>query len=114
MSLFMRWCFLVVLACGSASASAADFFFKDGDVVVMIGDSITEQHLYSNYVEMWAVTRFPKWKLTFRNVGIGGDTSGGGNNRFARDVVQFKHPDGVGDTSTAGRRESGTNRADGL
>ena len=90
MSLFMRWCFLVVLACGSASASAADFFFKDGDVVVMIGDSITEQHLYSNYVEMWAVTRFPKWKLTFRNVGIGGDTSGGGNNRFARDVVQFK------------------------
>jgi lysophospholipase L1-like esterase len=71
-------------------ALAADFFFKDGDRIVMIGDSITEQHLYSNYVEMWTVTRFPAWNLTFRNTGIGGDTSGGGNNRFKRDVVSYK------------------------
>jgi lysophospholipase L1-like esterase len=70
-------------------APAADFFLKDGDRVVMIGDSITEQHLYSNYVEMWTVTRFPKWKLTFRNTGIGGDTSRGGNGRFKRDVVSY-------------------------
>lgn len=86
----MRWCAIIVLTCCSSAATAADFFFKDGDVVVMIGDSITEQHLYSNYVEMWTVTRFPKWKLTFRNVGIGGDTSAGGNQRFARDVAAFK------------------------
>jgi lysophospholipase L1-like esterase len=66
------------------------FFFKDGDRVVMMGDSITEQHLYSNYVEMWTVTRFPAWNLTFRNVGIGGDRSTGGNSRFARDVVKYK------------------------
>lgn len=71
-------------------ASAQDFFFKDGDRVVMIGDSITEQHLYSNYVEMWTVTRFPKWNITFRNVGIGGDRSVGGNSRFARDVLLHK------------------------
>jgi lysophospholipase L1-like esterase len=63
------------------------FFFKDGDRVVVIGDSITEQHLYSNYVEMWTVTRFPSWKITFRNVGIGGDRSTGGNGRFKRDVL---------------------------
>lgn len=87
---FMRWCAVVVAVCGSVSARAADFFFKDGDVVVMIGDSITEQHLYSNYVEMWTVTRFPNWKLTFRNVGIGGDRSPGGNGRFARDVLLHK------------------------
>ena len=54
------------------------FFLKDGDTVVMMGDSITEQLLYSNYVEMWSVSRFPTWKLTFRNVGIGGDRSTGG------------------------------------
>lgn len=52
---------------------AGEFFFRDGDTIVTIGDSITEQHLYSNYVEMWTVTRIPNWKLTFRNVGIGGD-----------------------------------------
>ena len=86
----LRWCVVVMAVCGAASASAADFFFKDGDVVVMIGDSITEQHLYSNYLEMWTVTRFPNWKLTFRNVGIGGDRSPGGNNRFTRDVLLHK------------------------
>ena len=91
MLLFVRRCATVVLVVlGAASAQAAEFFFKDGDVVVMIGDSITEQHLYSNYVEMWTVTRHPNWKLTFRNVGIGGDRSVGGNSRFARDVLLHK------------------------
>jgi lysophospholipase L1-like esterase len=91
MSQLVRWCLVVLAFSCVRSASAADFFFKDGDVVVMIGDSITEQHLYSNFVEMWTVTRFPHWKLTFRNVGIGGDTSAGGNARFARDVL-LHHP----------------------
>ncbi len=81
---------LAAVALWAAPARAADFFVKDGDTVLMIGDSITEQHLYSNYVEMWTVTRFPAWKLTFRNTGIGGDTSGGGNARFARDVLRYK------------------------
>lgn len=78
---------LLVLAGSPAQGHAEDFFFKDGDRVVMMGDSITEQHLYSNYVEMWTVTRFPAWKITFRNVGIGGDRSVGGNSRFKRDVL---------------------------
>jgi len=86
----MQWCVVVFAAYSSAALQAADFFFKDGDVVVMIGDSITEQHLYSNYVEMWTVTRFPHWKLTFRNVGISGDRSPGGNSRFARDILIHK------------------------
>jgi lysophospholipase L1-like esterase len=90
MSLLARCCVVVIAVFCTASAGAADFFFRDGDVVVMIGDSITEQHLYSNFVEMWTVTRFPNWKLTFRNVGIGGDRSVGGNSRIARDVLLHK------------------------
>jgi lysophospholipase L1-like esterase len=81
---------LVVLASASAARAQESFFFKDGDVVAVVGDSITEQRLYSNYMEMWTVTRFPGWKLTFRNVGIGGDTSTGGNSRFKRDVLAYK------------------------
>lgn len=73
-----------------SAVAAEDFFFRDGDRVVIIGDSITEQHLYSNYVEMWTVSRFPKWNITFRNAGIGGDRSTGGNNRFQRDVLTYK------------------------
>ena len=73
-----------------APAGAGGFFLKDGDTVVVMGDSITEQHLYSNYVEAWTLMRFPAWKISFHNVGIGGDTSGGGNARFARDVLEYK------------------------
>jgi lysophospholipase L1-like esterase len=71
-------------------ARGEEFFFKNGDHVVMMGDSITEQHLYSNYVEMWTVTRFPAWDLKFRNVGIGGDRSVGGNSRFKRDTLPYQ------------------------
>lgn len=81
---------LLALLLIATPAVAQDYFFKDGDVVVMIGDSITEQHLYSNYVEMWVLTRHPAWTLTFRNTGIGGDRSTGGNGRFKRDVLAHK------------------------
>ena len=43
------------------SAGGPGFFFRDGDRVVIIGDSITEQHLHSNYVEIFTVSRFPDW-----------------------------------------------------
>ncbi len=82
---------LIALDCAVMAAdkpaSASEFFFKDGDRIVMMGDSITEQHRYSTYLELWTLTRFPAWNLTFRNVGIGGDGAPGGNNRFKRDVL---------------------------
>lgn len=91
MNFSLRWTLLVSFFSSTIPAAFGDeFFFKDGDRVVMIGDSITEQHLYSNYVEMWTVTRYPHWKITFRNVGIGGDRSVGGNSRFERDVLLHK------------------------
>src|SRR5213082_134169 len=54
---------------------AADFLIHNGDHVVFLGDSITEQRLYTTYIEGYALSRHPDWKLTFRNVGWGGDTS---------------------------------------
>src|SRR5205814_3004770 len=63
------------LFCLIASGIAGDFLIKDGDRVVFLGDSITEQRLYTTYIEAYALTRHPKWKLSFRNVGWGGDTS---------------------------------------
>lgn len=86
----VRWCVVPLVAWATATVDASDFFFQDGDVVVMIGDSITEQHQYSNFVEVWTVTRFPKWKFTFRNIGLAGDRSTGGNARFAKDVLRYK------------------------
>ncbi|MCC2672222.1 MAG: GDSL-like Lipase/Acylhydrolase [Armatimonadetes bacterium] len=87
-----------------AASAQAGFFFRDGDRVVMIGDSITEQHLHSNYVEIYTLSRNPTWKLAFRNAGIGGDTSAGGNGRTVRDVLSF-NPTAV--TITFGMNDAG-------
>src|SRR5262245_59606290 len=54
---------------------AGEFQIRDGDRVVFLGDSITEQRLYTTYIEAYTLTRYPTWKLSFRNVGWGGDTS---------------------------------------
>jgi len=88
----------------AAAQAGGGFFFRDGDRVVMIGDSITEQHLHSNYVESYVVSRFPTWNLAFRNAGIGGDTSTGGNNRTQRDILSF-NPTAV--TITFGMNDAG-------
>ena len=66
---------LIALVVLSSAALAADFLIHNGDRVVFLGDSITEQRLYTTYIEAYALTRHPEWKLSFRNVGWGGDTS---------------------------------------
>lgn len=73
-----------------AGEPAADFFFKKGDRIVFLGDSITEQYQYSSYIELYLTTRFPKWNLSFLNAGIGGDSAGGGANRFQPHVLAEK------------------------
>ena len=66
---------LATTALVSPAARADDFFIHDGDRVVFLGDSITEQRLYTTYIEAYALSRHPTWTLTFRNTGWGGDTS---------------------------------------
>jgi len=66
---------LVFVAIAALNALAAEFLIRDGDRVVFLGDSITEQRLYTTYLEAYALTRHPDWKLSFRNVGWGGDTA---------------------------------------
>jgi lysophospholipase L1-like esterase len=69
--------FFTFLAAASLSIHviAADFFIHDGDRVVFLGDSITEQMLYTTYIEAYALTRHPQWQLSFRNTGWSGDTA---------------------------------------
>jgi len=70
--------------------AADDFFFKDGDRVMFLGDSITEQYHYSSEIEAYLTTRFPKWRLQFLNAGISGDTATGGAGRFKTHVLDEK------------------------
>ena len=62
-------------ALAALCAGAAEFFIHDGDRVVFLGDSITQQKLYTTYIEAYALTRHPDWQLVFRNTGWGGDTA---------------------------------------
>src|SRR5580765_7000523 len=66
---------LVLFLAPGVRSGAGDSQIRDGDRVVFLGDSITEQRLYTTYIEAYALTRHPNWSLTFRNVGWGGDTS---------------------------------------
>jgi len=66
---------LAILVAPLHRADARDFFIHDGDRVVFLGDSITQQQLYTNYIEAYTLSRHPTWNLVFRNVGWGGDTS---------------------------------------
>jgi len=79
----------------ASSALAGDFIIHNNDRVVFLGDSITEQKLYSTYLEAYALTRHPDWKLTFRNVGWGGDTAWLRQRTRTDENVLFKaEPDG--------------------
>lgn len=64
---------------------------KTGDSIVFLGDSITHQCLYTQYVEDFFYTRYPKMRLKFHNAGVGGAKAWDALARFDRDVAAY-HP----------------------
>jgi lysophospholipase L1-like esterase len=84
-----------LLALASAALAQGKFSLKDGDRLVFYGDSITDQRLYTTFVETYVVTRFPRLKVWFVHSGVGGDRVTGGwagpiDVRLARDVIAYK------------------------
>ena len=63
---------------------------QDGDSIVFLGDSITHQRLYTQYVEDFFYTRFPGMRLKFHNSGVGGAKAWDALQRFDRDVADYK------------------------
>jgi lysophospholipase L1-like esterase len=74
----------------AAAETKAEFPLQDGDIWVMAGDSITAQHLHSNYVEAFCFARYPNLKFAFRNSGVGGHTIPSTLARFGYDVEGWK------------------------
>jgi lysophospholipase L1-like esterase len=86
---------LMLLALGSRSYAQANFPLRDGDRVVFYGDSITDQRLYTTFIESYVLTRFPRLHVRFIHSGWGGDRVGGGGGgpidvRLRRDVIAYK------------------------
>ena len=80
---------VVALQWGLGSVKA-EFPLKQGDTWVMAGDSITAQHLHSNYFEAFCFARYPQLKFAFRNSGVGGHTIPSTLARFDYDIAAWK------------------------
>lgn len=78
---------LTLLSCASLHA---DCMLKPGDRMVFLGDSITEQRIYTRYVMDYFALRYPGERIEFRNAGWVNDTAPGGLKRLERDVLALK------------------------
>ena len=90
--------FMVVLfSCELSFAKEGDYRstvmkleLKDGDTLVFWGDSITQQCLYTQYVEDYFYTRYPDCRIRFHNAGVDGDRTTNAIARFEQDVSAFE------------------------
>jgi len=80
---------VLAVLCGGA-LSHADLLLKDGDRMVFLGDSITQQRIYTRYVIDYFALRYPELRVTFRNAGVGGDTAVGAIKRLDKDVLELR------------------------
>lgn len=77
-------------AAAAPSAPLAKLELQEGDSIVFLGDSITHQCLYTQYVEDYFYTRFPKMRLKIHNAGVGGARAWDALQRFDKDVAAYK------------------------
>jgi lysophospholipase L1-like esterase len=89
--------FILPFRVANPQTNSSDFAIHDADRITFFGDSITEQREYTEDVEEYVLTRYPTWKVSFHNAGVGGDKVSGGRAgpidlRLDRDVFAW-HPD---------------------
>lgn len=80
---------LAVLAAALVTGQAADPALRSGDNIAICGDSITEQKIYSAYLEDYFLACQPAPKLESSQFGWGGETSWGFRDRMQNDVIPF-------------------------
>lgn len=71
-------------------APLAKLELQSGDSIVFLGDSITHQCLYTQYVEDYFYTRFPEMRLKMHNSGVGGARAWDALQRFEKDVAAYQ------------------------
>jgi lysophospholipase L1-like esterase len=88
----MRFLLTTILLLGAmAKPSFAEPVLKDGDVLAICGDSITEQKQYSVFIESYLLACKPVQNLRIVQIGWGGEQVPGFVARIESDVLPF-HP----------------------
>lgn len=81
---------VAVVAAQDLPAPLEKLELTEGDCIVFLGDSITHQRLYTQYVETYFYTRFPDKRLKLHNAGVGGARAWDALERFDADVAAYK------------------------
>ena len=63
---------------------------KQGDRLAIIGDSITEQRMYSRMIETYLAACVPELQITVRQYGWSGETAEGFARRMTNDALRFQ------------------------
>jgi lysophospholipase L1-like esterase len=72
---------------GDESTLLRSVELSHNDTIAFIGDSITHQCLYTQYIEDYYYTRLPNTRLRFYNGGVGGSRTSDVLARFDEDIV---------------------------
>src|SRR5436309_5652231 len=82
-----RFAIAAVLVLASPALAAPPFELRDGDRVVLIGDTLIEREQTYGYIELALTTHYPDHNVTFRNIGWSADTPAG-DSRFGLSLLQ--------------------------
>ena len=83
-------CLFAVAVLLAGAANAAEPVLKKGDRLAIIGDSITEQKLYSKYIETYLRVCYPGLEIQCFQFGWSGERAPGFANRMENDLVPWK------------------------
>ncbi len=102
---------LAILAVSLVAGAPAKvpLILKKGQRVAVVGDSITEQKLYSRYIELYLTACLHDLDLRVIQLGWGGETAGGFAGRMNNDLLPWK-PDVV--TTCYGMNDGGYKKYD--
>ncbi len=87
-------CLPILLIAISSFVSAEQPILEKGDRLAIIGDSITEQKLYSKFMETYLLACYPELEIQTFQFGWGGERAPGFADRMENDLVPWK-PDVV-------------------
>jgi lysophospholipase L1-like esterase len=96
---------LLLLSAGTrAEEPSKASILKKGQRIAVVGDSITEQKLYSKYIELYLTACLPELELQVIQLGWSGETARGFASRMNNDLLPWK-PDVV--TTCYGMNDGG-------